>query len=894
MHSCAARANGTAACWGAGGEGELGNGDWSGIPHSSGADPALVTLFPVTPAPVAVSGLSDVLSVAAGWASTFAIRSTGAVAAWGSSYHGQLGYGGRGFVPSPVAVAGFTGAVSIAGGARHTCAVRDSGEVDCWGWDGYGQLGNATSDNYYYSEFPAAVLGLFDGVSVAAGQDHTCALRASGEVACWGHNSYGELGDGTTNDSAVPVLVSGLSDAVGIGAGGEQTCAVRATGQVVCWGRGDTGELGNGTVPFSPTPTPVTVLGLSDALAVSVGEMHTCALRANGQVACWGQGGSGELGDGVVTRPNGLTWIPQPVTVSGLSDAVAVTAGFLHTCAVRRGGQAVCWGWGGDGQVGDGGLWMSNVPVPVLGFGDNTGQVCAAAADCTSGFCVDGVCCAGACGGGDPNDCQACAVAAGAVTDGTCGARASGTICRAVVGTCDVAESCDGTGLACPVDRFVSAGQGCRASAGVCDVAEACTGSSATCPVDRFAPSLTTCRPKAGGCDVAETCTGSSVSCPADGLSPAGTVCAPPATACETAGLCGGASPICPGATSIPGCSASPVSACSSGSCSDVTLRGGIGVENGINLTFEGGVTSAGTVSVASCTAASAPPTGYKIVVVATSQYCWDLATTAHYESPITVCIHYPNSIAANEGGFQMVHDDGTGYALITASLDTASNIICGTASSLSPFAIVEPLDSTPPVFSNVPGPITAFATATTGAKVTYTLPKAVDGVDGARPVTCAPASGAQFPLGKTSVTCTASDKHHNTSTAKFTVWVQVQAATDGTFFLAPIRPNGSSIFRVGRPVPVRFKLTGASANITNLTAKLVVTKISSSVQGTTEDASDETVADTDFVFQYRPALKWYAYRWKTTDQTQGTYQLKADLGDGVVHQINVSLRAAK
>jgi hypothetical protein len=92
----------------------------------------------------------------------------------------------------------------------------------------------------------------------------------------------------------------------------------------------------------------------------------------------------------------------------------------------------------------------------------------------------------------------------------------------------------------------------------------------------------------------------------------------------------------------------------------------------------------------------------------------------------------------------------------------------------------------------------------------------------------------------------------------------------------------------------VRFKLTGASAGITNLVPKLIVTKISNSVQGSTEDTSDETVADTGFVFQYRPALKWYAYRWKTTDQTQGTYQLKAELGDGVAHQINVSLRAAK
>jgi len=144
---------------------------------------------------------------------------------------------------------------------------------------------------------------------------------------------------------------------------------------------------------------------------------------------------------------------------------------------------------------------------------------------------------------------------------------------------------------------------------------------------------------------------------------------------------------------------------------------------------------------------------------------------------------------------------------------------------------------------------------------------------------------------GATTVNCSASDLSGNTATATFLVWVQYQAPSDGTFFLKPIRPNGSSVFRIGRPVPVRFKLTGASAGITNLSARLVVTKISDAVQGTAEDTSDETDDDTDFLFKYRPVLKFYSYRWKTRDQMQGTYLLRAELGDGVVHEIKVSLR---
>jgi hypothetical protein len=174
-------------------------------------------------------------------------------------------------------------------------------------------------------------------------------------------------------------------------------------------------------------------------------------------------------------------------------------------------------------------------------------------------------------------------------------------------------------------------------------------------------------------------------------------------------------------------------------------------------------------------------------------------------------------------------------------------------------------------------------------------MPTAADDVDGPIPVTCSRQPGATFAPGKTVVTCTATDAAGNVSLpASFTVWVQYQAPADGSFFLFPIRANGSSVFRVGRPVPVRFKLTGASAPITNLAAKLTVTKISNAVQGTVEDLSDETVEDTDFLFKYRPLLKWYAYRWKTRDQSQGTYRLSAELGDGVTHQINLSLKAVR
>ena len=143
-------------------------------------------------------------------------------------------------------------------------------------------------------------------------------------------------------------------------------------------------------------------------------------------------------------------------------------------------------------------------------------------------------------------------------------------------------------------------------------------------------------------------------------------------------------------------------------------------------------------------------------------------------------------------------------------------------------------------------------------------------------------------------VACHATDAHGNTSPASFTVWVQYQAPTDGTFFLKPIRSDGTSLFKIGRAVPVKFQLTGASAGITDLVARLVVTKLSGNIAGKNDCEGDEDGEDTDMLFKYRKAKGIYGYRWKTRSETKGTYELRADLGDGVVHKVKVSLKAAR
>jgi hypothetical protein len=128
----------------------------------------------------------------------------------------------------------------------------------------------------------------------------------------------------------------------------------------------------------------------------------------------------------------------------------------------------------------------------------------------------------------------------------------AGTECRASAGDCDVAESCDGSSVACPADGFVSAGTECRASAGDCDVAESCTGSGAACPADGFVSAGTECRASAGICDVAESCTGSGAACPADGFEPATTVCRPSVDVCDVTEMCTGSSASCPADGGLP------------------------------------------------------------------------------------------------------------------------------------------------------------------------------------------------------------------------------------------------------------------------------------------------------------------------------------------------------
>jgi hypothetical protein len=181
-------------------------------------------------------------------------------------------------------------------------------------------------------------------------------------------------------------------------------------------------------------------------------------------------------------------------------------------------------------------------PPVVPGTACGAGSVCNGSAACVAGCWIGGAFYApGAVNPAGP--CQVCNP--GTSTSAWSNLPAT-TVCRGSAGVCDVAETCTGTGAACPADTRVAAGTVCRTSTGICDAAEACTGDSAACPADALSPSGTVCRASTGVCDVVEACTGSSAACPADALSPSGTLCRGSADVCDVAETCNGASAACP------------------------------------------------------------------------------------------------------------------------------------------------------------------------------------------------------------------------------------------------------------------------------------------------------------------------------------------------------------
>jgi alpha-tubulin suppressor-like RCC1 family protein len=300
--------------------------------------------------------------VVAGSAHTCVLNAAGSVLCWGDNTSGQLGDGTTIARRTPTQVSGLTsGVVALAAGNSHTCAVTKAGALQCWGRNFEGQLGDGTTAA---SLTPVTVTGLSSGVAaVTAGNSHTCVVTTAGSVQCWGYNAYGQVGDGSGENQSTPVTVGGITTAVAsVTAGDFHTCALTTAGAVWCWGENGTSQLGDGTTDDQTTPVPV--VGLATVIvAVTAGTGHTCVLTLAGAVQCWGFNGNGQLGDGTTTAQ------ATPIVASGHSSEVAsVEIGGSLSCVVTTGRAARCWGANGLGQLGDGTTTQRLTSVAVVGL----------------------------------------------------------------------------------------------------------------------------------------------------------------------------------------------------------------------------------------------------------------------------------------------------------------------------------------------------------------------------------------------------------------------------------------------------------------------------------------------------------------------------------------------
>jgi alpha-tubulin suppressor-like RCC1 family protein len=365
-HSCALLSGGTVDCWGYNGDGELGHGTY-GPPEPS---PSAVFSADTTP-------LNGVVSLNAGGGHNCATFSGGTVECWGAGNSGQLGNGALGYAAYPVQVysAGTTplaGASGLGLGERHSCAVLSGGTVECWGDNSGDQLGTGTighSSNPVQVRSSATAL-LTNVTQVSAGADHTCALAADTSVWCWGFNGDGELGNNSTTDSSTPVEVTGiggsgfLTGVLEVSAGDYFTCARLSSG-VVCWGNNYYGQLGNGasSFPAANSPVPIQVVGVGNTgtlpamSQLSAGGWHACARNSSGNIFCWGDNFSGQLGDGSSGSESSspVQVMNSSTPADTVNDATSVSAGGGHTCAIRSTDKVWCWGDDYYGQLGDNG-----------------------------------------------------------------------------------------------------------------------------------------------------------------------------------------------------------------------------------------------------------------------------------------------------------------------------------------------------------------------------------------------------------------------------------------------------------------------------------------------------------------------------------------------------------
>lgn len=329
-HTCAVVDAGTVYCWGAGGAGQLGNGDRQDLRLAGEV--------------VALTGVDRVF---AGTLTTCALTEAGEAWCWGQVVaHSTESHA------EPRRLAVLDGVVDLDIGQTIACAAHQDGGVSCWG-----QVSLHTEAEEDPVADPLTVSALQNAEGIATGGAYVCTRRTDAQVECIGLHPALDLEAGDELDT--PHIVAGVEGVTAIDAGYQHMCALLADDTVTCWGENFRGELGRGTTTDTPGTrlAPAPVAGLDEVVSLATGHAFSCAVREDGTVWCWGDSGNYTLGEAVMDGSPA----PEPVQVAGVGDAVGVKAGHSFACALKADATVVCWGFGTDT---DGGIRPSATPLP--------------------------------------------------------------------------------------------------------------------------------------------------------------------------------------------------------------------------------------------------------------------------------------------------------------------------------------------------------------------------------------------------------------------------------------------------------------------------------------------------------------------------------------------------
>jgi alpha-tubulin suppressor-like RCC1 family protein len=282
---------------------------------------------------------------------------------WGANVTGEIGDGSTTQRNAPTAVSGGLAFEKISAGVGYTCGITVTDHFGyCWGSNSRGQLGDGSTTD---RAVPTAVAGSIKFYMIAVDSTHTCGvtlLNSNNKLYCWGANDSGELGDGTTMQRNSPADVTNGLLWINVSLGRSHTCAARSQGSIYCWGANASGQLGDGTT--TPHSTAIQITGLTNTFLTS-GRDFTCAwggTPVRTPLSCWGGNGEGQLGDGSQTPR--LSPVSSAVGIEFMG-VTTVDAAPGHTCGVTQLMQLYCWGNNALGQLGVSGVSSSTTPILV-------------------------------------------------------------------------------------------------------------------------------------------------------------------------------------------------------------------------------------------------------------------------------------------------------------------------------------------------------------------------------------------------------------------------------------------------------------------------------------------------------------------------------------------------